>query len=290
MRYYFALLLVSMTLVTSVSAQDTVQVFAGWNLIGSVKAGAVPDVLSTIPDSLISSSFWGYAPGVGYESTDTLDNGVGYWVKVKEDGLIVFSATPTVDSCKSKAFIYQGKLYNTVSIGNQCWMAENLDVGTLVAGITNQTDNDTTEMYCYNNDPINCTLYGGLYQWSEAMQSVTTPGTQGICPAGWHIPTDAEFGTLDLAVGGDGNSLKAVGQGVGAGAGTNASGFSALLAGSRYSNYGGGFGNLGYFAYFWSSTELQASDAYYLNLSFNNINIYFSPNETEGFTVRCLED
>ncbi len=286
-----ALFLLLFALVAAVSAQDTVQVKAGWNIIGSVKDGAVPIVLITIPDSIITGSFFGYAPGVGYQSTDTLGKGLGYWVKVSADGIVIFNTTPAIDSCKSKAFIYQGKLYNTVKIGDQCWMAENLDVGTMVTGITNQTDNAAMERYCYNDDPVNCTLYGGLYMWGEAMQYTATPGTQGICPLGWHIPTHAEFQTLSSAVGGDGNVLKAVGQGIGGGAGTNTSGFSALLAG--YRNFvDGSFTYLGDYANFWSSTEYDALFAYGLGLSTADSYIpggYYTY-EAGGFSVRCLED
>ena len=287
MKNVLSVLTLLAVLVSSVSAQDTVQVTAGWNLIGSVKEGAIPDVLSTLPDSIITSSFFGYTPGVGYESTDTLDNGLGYWVKVNADGIIIFNTAPPIDTCKPRAFTYQGKFYHTVKIGDQCWMAENLDVGTMVTGITNQTDNDTTEKYCYNNDPVNCALYGGLYQWNEAMQYVTTEGAQGICPPGWHIPTYAEFQTFRTAVGFDGNALKAVGQGTLGGAGTNTSGFSALLAGSRY----GGFGDLGYNAVFWSSTEHDAAYAGYLYLYYDSGYILlYDVSKYNGFSVRCLED
>ena len=62
-------------------------------------------------------------------------------------------------------------------------------MGTMINGISNQTNNDTLEKYCYNDDTANCSIYGGLYQWNEAMQYVTTSGAQGICPTGWHIPT-----------------------------------------------------------------------------------------------------
>ncbi len=79
------ILLMSMlltVLISSGNAQDTVQVKAGWNIIGSVKAGAVPDVLSSSPDSIMTTSFYGYTPGAGYQSTDKLDKGLGYWMKV----------------------------------------------------------------------------------------------------------------------------------------------------------------------------------------------------------------
>jgi uncharacterized protein (TIGR02145 family) len=180
---------------------------------------------------------------------------------------------------------YSGKTYNTVQIGTQCWLRENLDVGTRINGSANQTDNGTIEKYCYNDDSANCTTYGGLYQWNEAMQYVTTPGTQGICPTGWHVPTYVEFQTLITTVSNDGNALKAVGQGTGSGVGTNTSGFSALLAGLHlyYSN----FYWLGYVTYFWSSTEGNATDAYSMDLN----NASFDAREKDsGLSVRCLKD
>jgi len=280
----------SFVLICSALTQDTVHLKTGWNVIGSVKAGAVPEVLSTIPESLITSSFWGYAPGVGYQSTATLETGSGYWVKAKSDGLIVFNNVPPADSCKSKAFIYEGKLYHTVLLGTQCWMAENLDVGVMIDSLQNGTDNDTTEKYCYYNDPLNCVLYGGLYLWNEAMQYTTTPGTQGICPTGWHIPTYAEFQTLRNTVSNDGNALKALGQGSGDGAGTNTSGFSSLFTGFRhYHRY---FSGLEGFATFWSSTEFDEILANPLGLdaSTNYISLGASTLKVDGFSVRCLED
>ncbi|TAL80457.1 MAG: hypothetical protein EPN88_01205, partial [Bacteroidetes bacterium] len=189
--------------------------------------------------------------------------------------------TPTVT--------YQGKTYNTVQIGNQCWLKENLDVGIRINGSINQTNNSTIEKYCYGDNPSNCTTYGGMYQWNEAMQYVTTPGTKGICPTGWHIPTLAEFQTLSTAVNNDGNALKAIGQGSGSGAGTNTSGFSALLAGSR--DYGGYFGSLGTNSDFWSSTETNVTYAYDMYLLNNDSYIKFKYyNKDYGFSVRCLKD
>lgn len=75
-----------------------------------------------------------------------------------------------------------GQTYNTVLIGTQCWMAENLNIGTMINGSSDQTDNATIEKYCYNNKTANCDTYGGLYQWTEMMQYVMTEGAQGICP------------------------------------------------------------------------------------------------------------
>jgi len=196
---------------------------------------------------------------------------------------------------------YAGKVYNTVQIGTQCWLKENLDVGTQVNGSAIQTNNGTIEKYCYNDDPANCTTYGGLYEWAEAVAYTNgaadltlanpplTGNVQGICPTGWHIPTNAEYQTLATAVSNNSNALKAVGQGTGAGSGTNTSGFSALLAG--YCKYGGTFLSLGGHAFFWSSTEQDAASADYMELIFDKSNINFiSYGKGHGFSVRCTKD
>src|ERR1035441_9850769 len=91
-------------------------------------------------------------------------------------------ASYSQNPCPNVATVdYAGKTYNTVAIGDQCWLKENLDIGTMINSINggtngdgNQTNNGTIEKYCYNDDPANCTKYGGLYQWNEAMQYVTT--------------------------------------------------------------------------------------------------------------------
>jgi uncharacterized protein (TIGR02145 family) len=207
-----------------------------------------------------------------------------------------YPGTPTVT--------YAGKIYNTVQIGSQCWLKENLNVGTRINGSINQTNNNIIEKYCYQDDTANCTLYGGLYQWAEAVQyqngatNTTSPNpafsgnVQGICPTGWHMPTNAEFATLSnsTAVGGDGNKLKAVSQGTGSGAGTNTSGFSALLASCLIDNYS--FVGLGEQTFFWSSMEYYAADAYDLYLEFYDSRIPFVDDRYKewGFSVRCVQD
>jgi uncharacterized protein (TIGR02145 family) len=202
---------------------------------------------------------------------------------------------PTVD--------YAGKTYNTVAIGDQCWFKENLDIGTRINGSLEQTNNGTIEKYCYNDDPANCTTYGGLYEWAEAVQykngatntsspsPAFTGNIQGICPSGWHIPTKAEYQTLATTVSNNTNALKAVGQGTDSGAGTNTSGFSALLSGYSTHGYFGYFFNLVHTTYFCSSTEYDAWDSYNMFLNYNDSYIYFPANyKTNGSSVRCLWD
>jgi len=199
------------------------------------------------------------------------------------------AGTPTVN--------YAGKTYNTVQIGSQCWLKENLDVGTMIRGTSDQTNNGTIEKYCYNNITDSCTKYGGLYQWVEAVQykngvtnsiSPNPPfsgNVQGICPNGWHIPTRTEFETLRTVVNNSGPALLVVGQGIG----TNTSGFSALLAGFRYVD--GSFNLLDYCTTFWSSSECDSGTAYYMGLFYNGIAVGLSScHKTDGLSVRCAKD
>jgi uncharacterized protein (TIGR02145 family) len=191
--------------------------------------------------------------------------------------------------CGASKVSYGGKDYNTVLIGNQCWLKENLDVGTMINSTTHSTNNSIIEKYCYNNNPANCTTYGGLYQWQEAMQYVTTEGARGICPEGWHIPTQAEFAALSTFVGGDGNSLKAIDQGTGAGQGTDLYGFSALLAGNKETNHI--FLDIGRIGHFWSSTSSNTNvPHYYLWNDRSDFTQHWGVYSTYGFSVRCIKD
>jgi uncharacterized protein (TIGR02145 family) len=184
-------------------------------------------------------------------------------------------------ACGTNTVSYGGTTYNTVLIGNQCWLKENLNVGTRINGSSDQTNNSTIEKYCYNDNESNCTTYGGLYKWNEAMAYSTTPGTQGICPTGWHIPTAAEFSTLTTTVHDSSNALKAVGQG----AGTNTSGFSAMLSG-QYNNTS--------FLYITLGTQIWSSSGSYLQMNTgNSLDTQQCSGEgctPLGFTVRCLKD
>ena len=196
----------------------------------------------------------------------------------------------TKSFCGTPTITYSGKNYNTVQIGTQCWLQENLDVGTMIQGGANPSANDIIEKYCFENSTANCTTYGGLYQWKEAMLYGTTEKAQGICPTGWHIPTRVEFETLKAKVTNDGNALKAVGQGTENGAGTNTSGFAALLAGQRHYT-SGNFDYFGSNTYFWSSTEKDSWNAYGMDLRTSDGNVGMgSGSKLYGFSIRCLKD
>jgi len=184
---------------------------------------------------------------------------------------------------------YEGKFYSTIQVGDQCWLYENLNVGTMVSGSSPQSDDNHVEKYCYNDDPENCEIYGGLYQWNEAMKYQMVEGAQGICPRDWRLPTSVEIETLSNFVENDGNSLKSIGQGQGIGAGTNTSGFSALFAG--FKNYYGSFSFQGASTGFWSSTESDFETAIYMALLSDTPDIIRYPaDKSLGWSVRCIWD
>ena len=207
--------------------------------------------------------------------------------------------TPTVE--------YEGHVYNTIQVFSQCWLKENLNVGTMISGTIEQSNNGIIEKYCYNNDPDSCTKYGGLYQWREMMQYTTQQGAQGICPPGWHLPTDEEWKVLEGAVDsqygiGDntwddygyrgydaGTNLKTTSGWNYNGNGTDLFGFSGLPGGSR--NNGGDFDGVGYDGYWWASTEGSGDFAWGRTLFCNDPEVgRYDVSKVSGFSVRCLRD
>ncbi len=211
------------------------------------------------------------------------------------------SITYTVDdglfTCGNSTVTYFGKTYNTVQIGTQCWFKENLDVGTMVVSDGShtgqqQTDNSTIEKYCYDNLESNCDTYGGLYEWNEAMQYITTEGTQGICPTGWHLPTYTEMLTLEAYASDRSSKLIDQSQTMGNNeTATNTTGFSALLAGTRNCYTGSFYYGDGDRTSFWSSTE-NGSSAYDMTLFYDNSSVTFYSHfvKNYGFSIRCLKN
>ncbi len=211
---------------------------------------------------------------------------------------------------------HYGKTYNTVQIGNQCWLKENIDVGTMIPSNQEQADNGIIEKFCYNNDITNCDKYGGLYEWDEVMQYTVGEKSQGLCPDGFHIPTDAEFkeleGGLDSNFGPGspewdkyewrgfdaGGKLKATGvehwdESVGA---TNSSGFSALPHCYREwnaSTQGADNQFSGYRAYLclWTSSQNDETTVKRRALSYHLSGVYRSNHDKNfGYSLRCIKD
>jgi uncharacterized protein (TIGR02145 family) len=189
-----------------------------------------------------------------------------------------------------------GNVYKTVQIGTQVWMAENLKTTRYRNGDpirTNLTDAawsavSTGAYAVYNNDAANNTTYGKLYNWYAVVDS------RNLCPVGWHIPSDAEWTTLENFLGGDGiagGKMKAVSnlwQSPNKGA-TNESGFSGLPGGFRDSIFT--YDYVGNYGYWWSSTEGSTASAWFRYLGYGDgISARGNHYKRNGFSVRCLRD
>lgn len=163
-----------------------------------------------------------------------------------------------------------GQTYKYVKIGNQVWMAENLNY-------------ETENSYCYNDSIENCEKYGRLYTWEAALNA---------CPSGWHLPTKEEFKTLRFNVGGSdvaGKMLKSTTGWYDDGNGVDKYGFNVLPAGFR--NFYGIFFNAGKYANFWSATENDGDDAYYLSLDCSSEDAgLLNYDKDYANSVRCLRD
>jgi uncharacterized protein (TIGR02145 family) len=181
--------------------------------------------------------------------------------------------------------IRDGKKYTTVLVGSQCWMSKNLNIGTYIDPLIGQANNAVIEKYCYDNISSKCDSLGGLYEWNEMMQYTITEGMQGVCPTGWHVPSDAEWSTLINYVGGPPTSDSMLCEGC-------TTGFNALLSGGL-SGISGNFFNEDNFAYFWTSTEESTANAWsYSGFRISapqNNNQDLNPKEA-AFSIRCIED
>ncbi len=195
---------------------------------------------------------------------------------------------------------YGGQIYHTVQLGTQCWMKENLNVGQKIKGNRKMKDNSVIEKYCYNDNEANCDDYGGLYQWSEMIQYATQEGVQGICPNGWHIPTDNEWKQLEMYLGmsqsevdnvqwrgsDEGYQLKVTTGWNNDDNGTNIRAFAG-----GYLSRNGLFRGIGYYGYWWSSSERSGTNAWYQGLNYDNDQVYRNNTvKSLGFSVRCLKD
>ncbi|HSQ40759.1 MAG TPA: fibrobacter succinogenes major paralogous domain-containing protein [Fibrobacteraceae bacterium] len=208
----------------------------------------------------------------------------------------------TVTDCRD------GQTYKTVVIGTQTWMAENLNY----SGDDSSGNRTYTKGWCYgvggedttnHSDSTTCDTYGRFYNWTDAMgisqsylrttwDSIDTVNHQGICPFGWHVPTNAEWNTLVNFLGGTdtaGYFLKSTSGWYSSGNGSDAFGFSARPAGGR--DLSGDWYNQGSEAYFWSTSEYSASFArsrylYYYYTYFSAGSYY----KNRAFSLRCSKN
>lgn len=193
--------------------------------------------------------------------------------------------------------VYGGQVYHTVQIETQCWLKENLNIGTMIQGTIQQINNGIIEKYCYNNDQMNCNIYGGLYLWDEMMQYDTIPGIKGLCPWGWHLPTNNEVNVLIMYLGGSGvagGKLKETGttywNSPNTGA-NNESGFSALPAGQNW--YSGiTFVDLHTNAYIQTSSSCSSFEIKNIRLYYNadDVDYYCWGYRSTAYSVRCIKN
>jgi uncharacterized protein (TIGR02145 family) len=213
-------------------------------------------------------------------------------IAIEEIDSIIFYPAPEEDTITD----IEGNVYNTVTIGNQIWMKENLRTtkyndGSDIPLVTDRTDwgNLTTPGTCwYENSESIGTTYGALYNWYAV-------NTGKLCPTGWHAPIDEEWTILISCLGGEdiaGGKLKESGinhwESPNTGA-TNESGFTGLPGG--YRNYNGNFDNIVLFGYWWSAKGNETAYAWNRYMNYNYAIVYrYSRRKEIGYSVRCLKD
>ena len=200
-------------------------------------------------------------------------------------------------SCSSTVCDIDENCYETIQIGDQIWMAENLKVthyrnGDEIPYPSNDDwgSFDEGQYGVYDNDPANAEIYGNLYNWA------VVDDNRGVCPDGYHVPSDAEYTVLTDYLGGTsvaGGKMKEEGlehwNSPNSGA-TNESGFTGLPAGYRTTS-NNGYGDMGYYGYFWSSSEYSSEAAWYRELNYYSSGVNRSDYSKQfGFGVRCLRD
>lgn len=198
-----------------------------------------------------------------------------------------------------------GEVYSTIAVGDQCWFQKNLNIGSKIdgEGYGHQAENSKIEKYCYDNNIDNCDIYGGLYDWDESMDYSLNGGSKGICPDGWHIPTNNEWRVLIDYLGSEAGS-KLAGEydlwddgSLRKSSNFGSSNFLALPAGRFLPQHIGktmvsfrssAFSSLGQYSYFWSS-----SFKYYCSIRSGDTVIECKELDAFGnysFSIRCLKD
>ena len=233
---------------------------------------------------------YNWSNGSAEEDIDSLFAGT-YSVTVTDavdsaatDSMVVYQPDPV-----NTVIDIEGNIYPVVKIGTQTWMAKNIRV-------TKFPDGSDITSYCYNDNPGYQDTYGRLYTWDAAMNGSVVEMAQGICPDGWHIPSDGEWKTLEMYLGMTQEEADMVNVWRGEGVGTalkrgGSSGYEALLSGKRSSS--GTYTLLGAYEYVWTSTE--AEDTIYawrrcLSNPDARVGRWNTFPKNYAFSVRCLKD
>ena len=284
----------SNTLIGECIDDFTVSMSEGWNLISVVSHPVSVDDIIDTDGIIIEGTVFGFSGGY-FEST-IIEPGKGYWIRCYNEGEIIIPEITVTD--------IDGNVYETVQIGEQVWMAENLKVTRYQNGdeiSSGDSDSEwinlSTGAYAvYDDNESSADTYGYLYNW-YAIDLET-----GVCPEEWHIPTDGEYTELTNYLGGSneaGGKMKECTEGScpeseywyspndGA---TNESGFTGLPSGYR-SGSNGYCSHMGYYGYFWSSTEYDFNSAWSRELGCCNSGVgRYNGYKNYGFSVRCIKD
>jgi len=168
---------------------------------------------------------------------------------------------------------FSGRKYKTIKIGNQIWMAENLNVGQYINASKDQTLNGIVEKYCYNNDSLISITEGGLYQWSELFEP-------NFCPKGWRIPNEKDFSDLIKFIGGSSKGDRLMGNGD--------LGFNCNFSGNCWH---GKFSDSGTKGYYWTKSEKDSKNAVFVLVSTLCPDIlFYDDTKISGLSVRCIKE
>ena len=317
------LLMVTTSSVTNIT---TISAISGGNVTYNGNASVIMRGMcwSTLPSPTVSDAHTTEGGGTGVFTSNItgLEEGSTYYLRAyainstdTAYGAEVRFTTLVSDiandgqPCPGNATVtdIDGNVYNTVRIGNQCWMKENLRT-------THYSDGTSANFNYPNNDSSKVSTYGCLYSWNVAMHGAASSpnvpsGVQGICPVGWHVPSNGEWYQLTYYVSSQEEYLcnpntSYIGKALASTTGwaisntncqvgkkpadNNATGFSALPAGYYYYGEPKNFGSQ---AYFWSSTESNAGAAYERQILYNGTGMgKVSYNKNYGYSVRCLRN
>jgi len=249
----------------------------------------------SVPNSNYTMEFWVYIPN--FQNSRVIST---YGINTNSFGLDTNTLQAFTCGTSTVSDI-DGNSYNTVQIGTQCWTQSNLKTSKyrngdpIPTGLNNsEWQNTFVGAYAiYDNNPVNDVLYGKLYNYYTVLDS------RGLCPTGWHVPTNGEWTTLETFLGGSsvaGGALKSTatqptlgGWNIPNTGASNSSGFTAM-PGSRRLYNSGGFEYLGYDGYWWSSSFYgNSATSRGMSYFYGNIGTGLSPLR-EGFSVRCLRD